>query len=100
MVCCFGCCHLVDRFGGGNTIESFMEILYQIENGKSGRRLIYRGFEKISWSEGEGHDGTFFTKEQLDFVLSLRSLNLGFYCSGGDCFIIEYRIERFSAPPK
>jgi len=67
--------------------------LYQIENDKSGRRVIYKGFDKIEWSPGEGEDGTFFTEDQMPFVLNLVEW------PGPEISIIRYEKKYFGEWP-
>ena len=45
--------------------------LYQIQNEKSGRRVIYKGFDQYEWSNGNGEDGTLLKEDQVDFILKL-----------------------------
>lgn len=69
------------------------KILYQIENGKSGRRVIYKGFDKYEWSPGSGEDGTFFKEEEIPFILKI---------IGGldyEMFIVRYKINHFNEWP-
>ncbi len=74
-----------------------MKILYQIENGKSGRRVIWENYGKWKWSEGNGEDGTFFDLDQLKFVLKSTEIEKNMYDSGGDCFLVYYEIQKFGS---
>jgi hypothetical protein len=69
--------------------------LFQIENMKSGRRVIYKGFDKWEWSAGNGEDGTFFKEEELDFMLFITGAKHDLYEHGGDCGVIKYDISYF-----
>ncbi len=71
-----------------------MKVLYQIENSKSGRRLIYKGFDKFEWSPGNGEDGTFFEEEKMDFILSLIPEH-----QKSEISIIRYEIRTFDEWP-
>lgn len=69
--------------------------LFQIENMKSGRRIIYKGFDKWEWSAGNGEDGTFFKEEELDFMLFITGIKNDLYEFGGDCGILKYEINYY-----
>lgn len=69
-----------------------MKTLYQIENEKSGRRLIYEGFDLFYWSKGNGEDGTFFKFEELKFAMKFVPRH-----QLSEIAIVEYKIRKYDA---